>query len=147
MDYKPFVRRPFIVEAVEITEDNVAEIAKLIGTLKVDEDGTTYIEPDRRIIPNLRRCYVGWFLSRVDNNYRAWAPEYFNAEFLPWRRSVTFDFPELPETVEYPEESSDEKLEEIPQPELSPDAEVSRIEIIQPIVHEPAPTAETQTVE
>jgi hypothetical protein len=40
IEYTDFVRKPFIVQAVEITDDNIEEIANELGTLRHKEDDT-----------------------------------------------------------------------------------------------------------
>ncbi len=61
MDFTTFVRKPFPVDVVEVTEENIAEIAELVGTLKKKEDGTSYIHVDRRLVPNIYRVFPGFF--------------------------------------------------------------------------------------
>ncbi len=39
-----YVRKPFLVDAVEITEENIAELASFVGTLQTKDDGTIYIQ-------------------------------------------------------------------------------------------------------
>ncbi len=53
MEFTTFVRKPFTVDAVEVTEENIAEIAELVGVLRQKEDGAPYIHVDRRLIPNI----------------------------------------------------------------------------------------------
>jgi len=79
MEYTHYIRRPFEVDAVEITEDNMAEIAKLVGEVKT-KDGATFIQLDRRVIPNVTRAYVGWFLTKLDANYRCYSPAIFHEQ-------------------------------------------------------------------
>ncbi len=47
MEFTTFVRKPFTVEVVEVTDENIAEIAELVGTLRCKEDGSRYIHVDR----------------------------------------------------------------------------------------------------
>ncbi len=42
-----YVRKPFLVDATEITDDNIAELASFVGTLQTKDDGTIYIQVDR----------------------------------------------------------------------------------------------------
>ena len=53
MDTNTYVRKPFVVEAVEITDQNIHEVAKYIGDIKEKDDGTPYILVDRRLVPNV----------------------------------------------------------------------------------------------
>ena len=83
MEFIQYVRKPFVVEAVQITEDNIEEVAELIGKMRVNE-GTEqpFISLDRRIIPNVGRAYVGWWLTRLGDNYRCYAPKVFNDQVM-----------------------------------------------------------------
>lgn len=91
MEFNQYVRRPFAVEAVEITEKNLNDIAKLVGTVRT-LDGVTFIALDRRIIPNIRRAYVGWYLTRLGDNYRCYSPVVFESQFVDFAPEVTFTF-------------------------------------------------------
>lgn len=95
MDYVHYVRRPFEVDAVEITEDNIAEIAKLVGELKFKDD-TTYIQLDRRIIPNVTKAYIGWFMTKLETdsgtNYRCYSPKAFHEQFIEHAPTIEFSF-------------------------------------------------------
>lgn len=104
MNYSTFVRRPFTVSAVEITEDNIAEIANHIGKLMINGEGDTFISLDRRVIPNVGKAYIGWFLTLMSGNYRCYAPRVFHEQFQDWEPIVTFEFPEeeLETEVEHP---------------------------------------------
>lgn len=91
LDYKEFVRRPFAVEAVEITLENMEEVAKLIGTVRKHKD-ILYISIDGRVVPNVKKAYVGWWMTLMDNNYRVYSPKLFKSEFLAYEESMTFTF-------------------------------------------------------
>lgn len=88
MQFNKYVRRPFGVDAIEITEENIAEAAKFIGTVDKKEDGTSFIEVDRRLIPNLFRVYPGFFLVKMGNNMRCYSPKVFKKQFEPVIDSV-----------------------------------------------------------
>lgn len=81
MEFIQFVRKPFAVDAVEITVENMEEVAELIGDVRTKGE-VTYIQLDRRIIPNVGRAYVGWWLTRLGDNYRCYAPKVFNEQFI-----------------------------------------------------------------
>lgn len=82
MDFKNFVRKPFKVEAVEITTDNIGEVAELVGTLREKEDGTPFIQVDRRLVPNVYKVYPGFWMTRMGNNIRCYSGHIFNAQFV-----------------------------------------------------------------
>ena len=83
LNFETFVRRPFTVEAVLITEENIAEIADLIGKLKTGDDGSPFIAIDKRIVPNMTRAFLGWYMTRLNDNYRCYAPKPFFDQFQP----------------------------------------------------------------
>lgn len=91
MEFNTFVRKPFVVEAVEITVDNIAEVAKYVGELRAKDDGTPFIHVDRRLVPNVYRVYPGFFMTRRGDNVRCFWRKVFldqfvamNEEILPW---------------------------------------------------------------
>lgn len=82
MDFKTFVRKPFVVEAVEVTAENIEEIAKYVGDLREKEDGTPYILVDRRLVPNVFRVYPGFFMTRMGENVRCYSRKIFKEQFM-----------------------------------------------------------------
>jgi len=58
MEFNEFVRRPFKVEATRITEENIEEIAKMIGEVKT-KGNEKFILLDKRIVPSMNRAHVG----------------------------------------------------------------------------------------
>lgn len=106
MEFNQYVRRPFAVEAIEITADNLQEVADLVGKVETKGD-TTYISLDRRIIPNIGRAYVGWFMTRLGDNYRCYAPKVFRAQFIDYEALITFRFED---DVQEGEEEAEEMI-------------------------------------
>lgn len=82
MEFETFVRKPFVVEAVEITEDNIAEAAKLIGTLRHDEDGKPYINVNRMLFPNLFKVFLGYWMTTLDDQIRCYSAAVFERQFI-----------------------------------------------------------------
>ena len=91
MEFTTFIRKPFTVEAVEITDDNIIEVAKLIGELRTKGD-TPFIQLDRRLVPNVQRAYIGWFVTRLGENFRAYSPRVFNEQFTTYEPVASFVF-------------------------------------------------------
>lgn len=109
MQFDKYIRRPFVVEAVEITTENMEEIAELVGEVRV-KDGVPYIALNRRIVPNVNRAYAGWFMTQLDDNYRCYSPKIFNDQFMPFEAAKLFVFedevqsdPTPPHGIERPE--------------------------------------------
>lgn len=82
MDFTSFVRKPFTVEAVEVTLENIEEVAKFVGDLKEKEDGTKYILVDRRLVPNVYKVYPGFFMTKMGENVRCYSRKIFNEQFI-----------------------------------------------------------------
>lgn len=82
MDYNSYVRKPFKVQAVLVTDENIAEIAKLTGVLEKNDDETLYIEVDRLKVPNVFKIYVGFFVTKMNKQFRAFPPQVFEKLFV-----------------------------------------------------------------
>ena len=83
MEMDKFVRKPFTVKAVEITEDNIAEIAKKVGELRYKEDDTPYIHVNYKKVPNVPRVFPGFWLTEMGGNLRCYSPRAFEEQFVP----------------------------------------------------------------
>lgn len=82
MEFATFVRKPFVVEAVEVTPENIAEIAELVGALRENENGTPYIHVDRRLVPNVYKVYPGFWMTKMGDHIRCYSKRIFKAQFL-----------------------------------------------------------------
>lgn len=86
MNTTTYQRKPFFIEAVEITNENIDEIGELIGRVMVRaEDGVKFIQVDNVLIPGIGRAYAGFWLTIMDNRYRCYSGRIFNAQFEPAR--------------------------------------------------------------
>lgn len=103
MEFNTFVRKPFVVEAVEITRENIAEVAKHVGDLREKEDGTPFILVDRRLVPNVFRVYPGFWMTKMGENVRCYSRKIFQEQF-------TAHTPEIQQWVDYL--SGDQKEQE-----------------------------------
>ncbi len=81
MEFNTFVRKPFIVEAVQITTENIAEVAKFVGTLR-NEDDKPYIQVDRRLVPNVYKVHPGFWMTKMGENIRCYSDHIFRAQFM-----------------------------------------------------------------
>lgn len=82
MDFTTYVRKPFSVEAVEITVDNIEEVASFIGTLRHKDNGQPYIQVNPRLIPNIYRVYPGFWMTKMGDNVRCYSKRIFNEQFV-----------------------------------------------------------------
>lgn len=96
MNFTTFVRKPFVVDAIEVTAENIAEVAKYVGDLREKEDGTPYILVDRRLVPNVFRVYPGFFMTKMGENVRCYSRKIFREQFIiqtpeirPWVEIMT----------------------------------------------------------
>lgn len=82
MEFTEFVRRPFKVEAIRITEENIDEIAALIGEVKVHaKSNEKFILLDKRIVPSMARAFVGWWVTKFNDNLRVYSNKIFLEQF------------------------------------------------------------------
>lgn len=92
LKFDNFVRKPFAVKATRITEENIEEVAKLIGEVRV-KDGQKFIAVNRRIVPTVGRAFIGWYVTILDDNLRCYSPKIFRDQFLPNNGVVNFSVP------------------------------------------------------
>src|SRR6188768_379385 len=83
MEFTQYVRKPFIVEAVEVTVENMAEVAKYVGEMREKDDGTPFIYVDRRLVPNVFRVYPGFYMTRMGDHIRCYSRKVFLEQFVP----------------------------------------------------------------
>lgn len=121
-EYAEFVRKPFKVEATQVTKENMDEFCKLLGFKKKIQkkpDGTPYIHVDTKIIPKGFRIFEGWYVTRMphprDENeivYHAYREDAFWAQFAAmdneWRALIEAQDADSPEEVPQPEDNKDE---------------------------------------
>ena len=84
MEFTQYSRRPFDIEAVEITEENFDEVFEMIGKeIRTNGEGVRSIIVDRRIVPSVNRAFVGWWVTRMGDNIRCYPPKIFEEGFMP----------------------------------------------------------------
>lgn len=90
-----YVRTPFQVKAIRITEENIEEIAKLVGEVEIEE-GKKFIAINRKIVPTIGRAYIGWYLTKSGDSLRCYSPKVFKQQFMSIQGSntVTWAFPD-----------------------------------------------------
>jgi hypothetical protein len=90
MEYAVFARKPFKVQALEITKENMGEIAEMIGELRENERGIPYISVNRRIIPNIFRAHIGFWVTVMgeDRRIRCMTRNTFLNQFVPCTSDV-----------------------------------------------------------
>lgn len=118
MQFTNYVRKPFTVEAVEVTPENIEELTQLIGDLRKKEDGTPYIQVNRRLVPNIYRVYPGFWVTRMGDNIHCYSPKVFKREF-------TKENYEIQSWINYMNEKD---VGELPQPAV----DESQLEVVGP---------------
>lgn len=81
LEYDEYFRRPFRIQAVQVTKENIEEIAEIIGDINNKPDGDPYIEVDPHKMPNMQRVYLGFYLTKVKGRYRAYSRRVFHELF------------------------------------------------------------------
>jgi hypothetical protein len=94
MIFNTYTRKPFVVEAVEITDENIEDVAKMIGVEGEvrEKDGAQYIVVDKRIVPNIHRASAGWWLTRMGDNLRCYSPKIFTEQFELASEAIAYEF-------------------------------------------------------
>lgn len=105
MEFVKHVRKPFIVEAVEITNENIAEIALLVGTLREESGGRPYIHVNRNVVPGVLKVRPGYFMTRMGDNIRCYNRRVFMIQFCE-------NTPEIENWVTYINENESEDDDE-----------------------------------
>lgn len=82
LEFSSFVRKPFVIEAVEVTEENIAEVAELVGTLNHNGDGSSFILVDRTKVPTIVRVFPGFWVTKINGNVRCYSKKTFNNHFV-----------------------------------------------------------------
>ncbi len=95
LEFDRYVRTPFQVKAVRITEENIDEVAKLVGEVEVEE-GKKFIAINRKIVPTIGRAFIGWYLTKSGDSLRCYSPKVFKQQFMTIEGSntVTWAFPD-----------------------------------------------------
>lgn len=91
MDFTNYIRVPFPVEACQITEENLEEMAHILGQVKT-KNGEKYIALNRNVVPNISKAYVGWWVTRFGDNLRCYNPKVFAEQFTPMHEDGKHDF-------------------------------------------------------
>lgn len=110
MEFNDFVRKPFIVEAVEVTTENIEDIAEFVGTLQSKADGTPFIQVDRKKIPNVYRVYPGFWMTRMGDNVRCYSRRVFTEQFV----RMTVDVQDAVDVISPPEETPRDDTMQLP---------------------------------
>ena len=82
MEFKAYSRKPFNVEAVQITDETFDDVFDMIGKeIKTSADGDKVIVIDRRIVPTVTRAFKGFWVTRMGDNIRCYPDKVFTEQF------------------------------------------------------------------
>ncbi len=100
-DFETFVRKPFVVRATQITEENIDDIAKMIGEVRTDK-GEKFIAINRRIVPTVGRAFLGWWITVFNGEVRCYKPKVFKDQFKAPAEDGVFSFTVEPVELDLP---------------------------------------------
>src|SRR4051812_13843273 len=83
MDFENYIRKPFGVKAIEVTKENIHEIAAMVGKIHYNDEGVPYIEVDKNRVPNIAQVWPGYWLTKTGNGkVRCYTRKVFNNQFV-----------------------------------------------------------------
>lgn len=82
MEFSSYIRKPFAVEAIEVTVENIHEISELIGELKYKDNDVPYIQVNRKRVPNVLTVEVGFWVTMMGGNIRCYSKNVFAKQFV-----------------------------------------------------------------
>lgn len=88
LEFDRYVRKPFVVEAIQITAENIEELAQFIGKIRRKSDGSLYIFVDRRFIPGVEKVFPGYWMTRIGDNTRCYSNRIFQEQFTEVTREA-----------------------------------------------------------
>lgn len=89
MQISTFTRKPFDVEAVQVTEENMGEVAAWCGgrvqTIRVDDKDVRYIKVRvvRPMSEKQTQAYVGEWVLEVNKGHKVYTNKAFLENFIP----------------------------------------------------------------
>jgi len=84
VQYQDFVRKPFKVRATLVTPENMEELSKHIGEVRTNDEGEKYIFVDKRLVPNVNRVFVGFWVTQFGDNVRCFSDKSFRKQFTEY---------------------------------------------------------------
>lgn len=109
MEFTDYIRKPFVVKAIEVTEDNIEVLSEKIGKLCRKDDGTLYIQVNRKLVPNVYRVYLGFWVTEMNGNVHCYANKVFKAQFTEATPEVMQWVDYLNAGTEFPMDTEDDR--------------------------------------
>lgn len=127
-DFVEYIRKPFSVQAVRVTRENLDDLAPFVGKVERTPEGKPYIQADRHLCQSSLKVWPGYFVTKHGKKVRVFSRKAFEEQFHPMGDDVA-------PWVEY--------LNGAPPEPKAKQEEVQAVEV----VDEPAPDSEPETVE
>lgn len=122
MEFTKAICKPFVVEVLRVTTENIADIAPFVGELMFkEEDNSPFIQVDKKLVPNVYRVYPGFYMTRLGGKTRFYSKRIFSKQFTDWSEEAEGLVDILrkdAKTNHRPSNTPTEPLEELPQPEV-----------------------------
>jgi len=86
MKTKKFIRKPLYVDAIQVTKENLSEIAKWCGGNVFQSEDISYIQVlhyKSKIVPRTK-AFVGDWVLESRNGYRVYTDKAFGKSFEEW---------------------------------------------------------------
>lgn len=84
LETKKYVRKPFYIDAVQVTESNIGEIAAWCdGEVRSDSDDKKYVKVrvHRPLNPRQTQAFVGDWVLYAGTGFKVYTPKAFSASF------------------------------------------------------------------
>lgn len=83
-----YARRPFTVEALEFTKENLEDFCPALGEMDAKADGTPFIRANPDVVQTVTRIFPGFWLTRMGPHIRVWNRRIFRDQFVEADESV-----------------------------------------------------------
>ena len=95
METRTYKRKPFYVEAIEITEENIDAVGAIIGEVFTQGDsGVKFIAVNNSIVPGVKTAHIGFWLTVMGNRYRCYHENIFHQQFELSRDTTVVNLPD-----------------------------------------------------
>jgi hypothetical protein len=83
IEFTPYIRKPYRVDALKVTGNNIHVVAELIeGTVETAQDGKTFIRTHRKVVKNVDNIWPGFFLTKVRKKTLAYPSRLFYRNYV-----------------------------------------------------------------
>lgn len=93
MQFTHYARRPFLIEAIKVTKDNIAQLCEDfgLGTMGKTAKGVPFIKVNAKVVPHVYRVYPGfWFTRTETGQIRCYAKRVFGEQYVEYDDAAHF---------------------------------------------------------